>query len=61
MTIPRRNDRREPLPIDDIGGYLIILTCLLLMGFGRDSHSVESVLLGATAYMFGKHSRKPRR
>ena len=49
------------LPWDEIGGVLIVMSCLGMIAFGRETATVQSVLLTVIGFMFGKHKRKSRK
>lgn len=49
------------IPFDDLGGVLIAVTCLILIGLGKETTTVTSVLLTVVGFTFGKYTRKTKR
>lgn len=49
------------MPMDDLGGVIIIMFCLALVAFGKETATIQSVLLTVVGFMFGKHTRKQRK
>ena len=49
------------LPIDDIGGLIIVLFCLFLISAGKDNATINAVLFTVIGKMFGKYQRKTKR
>lgn len=47
--------------IPEIGAVIVMVTGLILIGFGKQTETVTVVLGAAAGYLFGKHSNKPRR
>lgn len=54
-------DSIKSMPVDDIGGIVVALACLVLIGIGKETATVTSVLLTVVGFMFGKYTRKTRR
>lgn len=48
-------------PIDDLGGFLIVIFCLMAIVFGRDSATINAVLFTVIGKMFGKYQKKRMR
>ena len=49
------------IPFDDLGGILIAISCLILIGLGKETTTVTSVLLTVVGFIFGKYTRKSKR
>lgn len=54
-----RGNRAE-LPIDNIGGIVIILFCLGIVIAGKDNATTNAVMFAMIGKMFGKYERKPQ-
>lgn len=46
------------IEMDDWGGVVIAVCCLVLIGLGKETATVTSVLLTVVGFVFGKHTRK---
>lgn len=51
----------DEMPIDTIGGVLIILVCLVLIAFGKESATINAVMFTIIGKLFGKYQKKIRR
>lgn len=51
----------DELAVDTIGGMLIILVCLLLIAFGKESPTINAVMFTVIGKLFGKYQKKSRK
>lgn len=53
------------VPIDDLGAVVIVLACLVLIAIlacmGKETAAFVGIIQTIIGFLFGKHTRKPRR
>lgn len=53
-------EKPDAVPYEDIGAFMLAFTCLVLIGFKRDTATVTSVLTTIIGFMFGKYRTKKK-